>query len=188
MIRVTPAGLPGLLVLHSPVFEDERGFFSEAFNERDFEAATGLAERFVQDNHSRSMQWVLRGLHYQVTEPQGKLVRVLRGRVFDVAVDMRRGSPTLGRWAGMELGDDGAALWVPAGFAHGLLVLSESADVLYKTTRHRVPEAERALAWDDPQLAIAWPLNGRAPLLSPRDATAPGWSEAPLIEASDLRA
>ncbi len=187
MIRVAPAALPDVLVLRSPVFEDERGFFSEAFNERDFQAATGLPQRFVQDNHSRSHAGVLRGLHYQITEPQGKLVRVLRGRVFDVAVDVRRGSPTLGQWVGMELGDDGTAVWVPPGFAHGFLVLSETADVVYKTTRYRVASAERALAWNDPHVGIGWPLQGAAPRLSPRDAAAPRWGEAPLIEADDLR-
>ena len=142
------------------VFGDARGFFFESFNQRAFNQATGLTLNFVQDNHSRSAQGVLRGLHYQIQQPQGKLVRVARGRVFDVAVDIRRSAPTFGRWVGVELSEENQRqLWVPPGFAHGFLVLSESADFLYKTTDYYAPEHERCIAWNDPQLAISWPKD-----------------------------
>jgi dTDP-4-dehydrorhamnose 3,5-epimerase len=151
------------------VFGDERGFFLEPYNRRTFREATGLDVEFVQDNHSRSRRGVLRGLHYQVRQPQGKLVRVLSGRIFDVAVDLRRSSPSFGKWVGLEIDADSMRmLWIPPGFAHGFLVLSESADVFYKATDYYAPQHERTLRWDDPQLAIAWPLAGE-PTLSDKD-------------------
>ena len=150
--------LPEVLILEPRVFGDERGFFLESFNQRAFEHATGLNRQFVQDNHSRSRQGVLRGIHYQLEQPQGKLVRVARGRVFDVAVDLRRESPRFGDWVGVELSaDNHRQLWVPEGFGHAFLVLSESADFLYKTTDYYHPASERCLRYDDPALAIEWP-------------------------------
>jgi len=174
-MQITPTALPQVLLLEPKVHGDDRGFFMESFNARDFARATGLKVDFVQDNHSRSARGVLRGLHYQIRQPQGKLVRVVRGAVFDVAVDLRRGSPHFGRWAGVELSEHNRRqLWVPPGFAHGFLVLSESADFLYKTTDYYAPEFERGVRWDDPALAIAWPLaEHAAPLLSAKDAAAP---------------
>jgi dTDP-4-dehydrorhamnose 3,5-epimerase len=185
MLKVTPTRLPEVLVIEPQVFGDERGFFLESYNEAAFHAATGVRVSFVQDNHSRSARGVLRGLHYQIRQPQGKLVRVVTGRVFDVAVDMRRSSPRLGQWAGVELGaDDQRQLWVPAGFAHGFIVLSESADFLYKTTDYYAPQFERALAWDDAHVAIDWPLAqlGGSPTVSAKDAAAPRWGGAELFE------
>lgn len=168
-MRVVPTSLPDVLMIEPTVFGDARGFFLESFNARDFAAASGLEIEFVQDNHSRSARGVLRGLHYQLCEPQGKLVRVVRGRVFDVAVDMRRSSPHFGHWAGAELSEDNhRQLWIPEGFAHGFLVLSESADFIYKTTAYYAPEHERCLAWNDPEVGIAWPLEGE-PRLSAKD-------------------
>lgn len=170
-MKVTRTEIPDVLELEPRVFGDERGFFYESFNQRIFEEATGLKASFVQDNHSRSGRGVLRGLHYQVKQPQGKLVRVLRGAVFDVAVDLRRSSPSFGRWVARELSEDNRRqLWVPPGFAHGFLVLSESADVLYKTTDYYAPEHERCIAWDDADLAVAWPIQGR-PVLSAKDSS-----------------
>jgi len=168
-MQVTPTGLPGVLILEPKIIADERGFFMESFNQRAFEAATGQNVTFLQDNHSCSQRGVLRGLHYQVRQPQGKLVRVLAGRIFDVAVDLRRSAATFGKWVGMEL-DAGSMrmLWVPPGFAHGFLVLSDAADILYKTTDYYAPQHERTLRWDDPQLAIGWPLAGE-PILSDKD-------------------
>lgn len=168
-MRVVPTDLPDVLILEPKVFGDARGFFMESFNARVFREATGVAADFVQDNHSRSAQGVLRGLHYQIREAQGKLVRVTRGRVFDVAVDLRRSSPAFGRWTGVELSEENhRQLWVPAGFAHGFVVLSEFADFLYKTTTYYAPEHERCLAWDDPAVGVKWPLQG-APRLSEKD-------------------
>lgn len=168
-MRVVPTDLPDVLILEPKVFGDARGFFMESFNARVFREATGVAAHFVQDNHSRSAQGVLRGLHYQIREAQGKLVRVTRGRVFDVAVDLRRSSPAFGRWTGVELSEENhRQLWVPAGFAHGFVVLSEFADFLYKTTTYYAPEHERCLAWDDPAVGVKWPLQG-APRLSEKD-------------------
>lgn len=174
-MKAIPTTLPGVLILEPKVFGDERGFFFESFNQRAFDEAVGRHVEFVQDNHSRSQQGVLRGLHYQLPpHAQGKLVRVTAGRVFDVAVDMRRDSATFGRWAGTELGaENHRQLWIPPGFAHGFLVLSESADFLYKTTDYYAPQAEAALRWDDPDVAIAWPLEGTVPLLSAKDQAAP---------------
>jgi len=185
---VTPTALPGVLVLTPKVFGDARGFFYESFNQRDFEAATGLTGlQFVQDNHSRSAQGVLRGLHYQVPpRAQGKLVRVSHGAVFDVVVDMRRASPAFGRWDGVELSASNfRQLWVPPGFAHGFLTLSESAEFLYKTTDGYSPAHERCLFWNDPALGIAWPLaqaGVELPLLAAKDATAPPLSRAELFD------
>jgi dTDP-4-dehydrorhamnose 3,5-epimerase len=168
-VIVTRAAIPDVLVLEPKVFGDARGFFLESWNARTF-AEAGLPATFVQDNHSRSPRRVLRGLHYQIVQPQGKLVRVVTGEVFDVAVDLRRASPTFGRWVGERLsGDNKRILWIPPGFGHGFLVLSESADFLYKTTDYYAPEHERVIAWNDPDLAITWPLEG-APTLSARDA------------------
>lgn len=170
-MQVTPLAIPDVLLIEPKVFGDARGFFYESFNQRAFNEATGTDFQFVQDNHSRSSQGVLRGLHYQVPpRAQGKLVRVVRGAVFDVAVDIRKGSPTFGQWAGAELTEGNhRQLWIPPGLAHGFLVLSESADFLYKTTDYYSPEHERCIAWDDPQLAIAWPDLGKAPVLSAKD-------------------
>jgi dTDP-4-dehydrorhamnose 3,5-epimerase len=168
-MKATPTAIPEVLVIEPEVFGDARGFFYESWNERAFREATGVDASFVQDNHSRSAHGVLRGLHYQVQQPQGKLVRVVRGAVFDVAVDLRRSSPTFGRWVGVELGEENhRQMWVPPGFAHGFLVLSESADFLYKTTDYYAPRHERCVAWNDPAIAIAWP-PGIAPKLSQKD-------------------
>lgn len=171
--NVTPTALPEVLLLEPRVFGDARGFFFESYNRRDFQTATGLDVDFVQDNHSRSVQGVLRGLHYQVMQPQGKLVRVVEGAVFDVAVDLRRSSPRFGQWVGVELSaDNRRQLWVPPGFAHGFLVTSAHAEFLYKTTDYWSPEHERSLAWDAPELAIDWPLAGLTPQLAAKDAAA----------------
>lgn len=180
-LTVIPTELPEVLILEPRVFGDARGFFMESFNARAFAEATGVALPFVQDNHSRSAHGVLRGLHYQIAQPQGKLVRVASGRVFDVAVDMRRSSPRFGRWVGVELSaDNHRQLWVPPGFAHGFLVLSDGCDFLYKTTDYYAPQHERCLRWDDPQLGIRWPLHELrgAPTLSAKDAAGAGWGEA----------
>ena len=172
-MKAHTTAIPGVLLLEPRLHVDERGFFAERFNAREFAGLTGSEVRFVQDNHSRSRRGVLRGLHYQIRQPQGKLVRVLHGTVFDVAVDLRRSSPTFGRWVAHELsGDNHLQVWVPPGLAHGLLVLSESADVLYSTTDYHAPGYERCIRWDDPDLAIAWPLaraGVAAPMLSQRD-------------------
>jgi len=173
--------LPGVLILEPKVFGDERGFFFESFNARAFAEATGLQCEFVQDNHSRSQRGVLRGLHYQVQQAQGKLVRVTAGEVYDVAVDLRRSSPTFGKWVGTLLSaENKRQLWVPAGFAHGFLVLSEFAEFLYKTTDYYAPEHERCIRWDDPSLAIDWPLDG-APQLSAKDQAGLSFAEAQVF-------
>ena len=175
-MKVTRTEIDGVLILEPKVFGDARGFFMESFNQQAFDAAVGETVAFVQDNHSRSAKGVLRGLHCQLPpHAQGKLVRVTQGAVFDVAVDVRPGSATFGRWVGAELsGENHRQLWIPAGLAHGFLVLSDSADFLYKTTAYYAPQAERSLHWADPQLAIAWPDVGMAPTLSAKDAAAPG--------------
>ncbi len=179
---VTPTAIPDVLVLEPRVFGDARGFFFESYNARDFAQATGLQVEFVQDNHSQSARGVLRGLHYQIAHAQGKLVRVVHGEVFDVAVDLRRSSPTFGRWVGERLSaDKHKQLWVPPGFAHGFVVLSESAGFLYKTTDYWYPEHERSLRWDDPDLGIDWPLDGLQPLLAAKDAAAPLLREAEVF-------
>ncbi|MFN7812507.1 MAG: dTDP-4-dehydrorhamnose 3,5-epimerase [Planctomycetia bacterium] len=169
-MNVVPTGIPDVLILEPRVFADDRGCFFESFNRRAFVAAVGHDVDFVQDNHSVSRKNVLRGLHYQDPRPQGKLVRVVRGAVFDVAADIRPGSPTCGRWVGVELtATNRRQLWVPPGLAHGFLVLSDEAEFLYKTTDYYAPDCERCIVWDDPVLAIDWPLAG-PPLLSPKDA------------------
>lgn len=171
-MNVIATDLPGVLIIEPKVFGDERGFFYESFNARAFEEATGLDTRFVQDNHSRSQKGVLRGLHYQLENTQGKLVRVTAGEVLDVAVDIRRSSPHFGKWVAVRLSaENHRQLWVPQGFAHGFLVLSESAEFLYKTTDYYTPSAERSIRWDDPDLAIDWLLDG-APQLSAKDQAA----------------
>ena len=170
-MKVTPCAIPDVLLIEPKVFGDDRGFFYESFNEREFQKATGLDLKFVQDNHSKSAKGVLRGLHYQVQQAQGKLVRVVAGEVFDVAVDIRPNSPTYGKWVGELLSvDNKRQLWVPPGLAHGFLVLTDSAEFLYKTTDYYAPVHERAIAWNDPTLAIDWPLKGLSPLLSAKDA------------------
>ncbi len=173
--QVTQTPIDGVLVLEPKVFGDARGFFFESFNARDFEQATGLKETFVQDNHSKSAKGVLRGMHYQVQHAQGKLVRVTQGAVFDVAVDIRKGSPTFGQWFGLELSaENKKQLWIPAGLAHGFLVISDSAEFLYKTTDYYHPEFERSLLWNDPAIGVEWPLHLLAaqPLLAAKDIAA----------------
>jgi dTDP-4-dehydrorhamnose 3,5-epimerase len=179
--QVIPTALPGVLILEPKVFGDARGFFYESFNAQDFAQATGLEVTFVQDNHSRSAQGVLRGLHYQIQQPQGKLVRVTEGEVFDVAVDIRRASPNFGQWVGVNLSaDNKRQIWVPPGFAHGFVVLSASADFLYKTTDYYAPAYERCIAWNDPSLGIDWPIQA-APLLAAKDAQAPSLASAEVF-------
>lgn len=181
-MNIIKTTLPEVLILEPKVFGDDRGFFFESFNARQFEEATGLKRNFVQDNHSRSARNVLRGLHYQIQQPQGKLVRVVSGTVFDVAVDIRRSSPNFGKWVGVELSaENKRQLWVPEGFAHGFVVLSESAEFLYKTTDYYAPQFERSLRWDDPALGIRWPIDG-APVLSKKDDDAPALAVAELFE------
>ncbi|OGO99649.1 MAG: dTDP-4-dehydrorhamnose 3,5-epimerase [Curvibacter sp. RIFCSPHIGHO2_12_FULL_63_18] len=178
-MKVTPTAIADVLLIEPKVFGDERGFFFESFNERVFREVTGVTLPFVQDNHSKSARGVLRGLHYQTRQAQGKLVRVVAGEVFDVAVDIRRDSPTYGQWVGEILsGDNKRQLWVPPGLAHGFLVLSESAEFLYKTTDYYAPAYERCIAWNDPYLAIDWPTLGTAPQLSAKDAVGIAFSDA----------
>jgi len=181
-MQVTPTAIPDVLVIEPKVFGDERGFFLESFNQKAFDAAVGRTVTFVQDNHSRSRKGVLRGLHFQqAPHAQAKLVRVIQGSVFDVAVDVRGGSPTYGKWVGLELSAaNHKQLWIPAGLAHGFLVTSDSADFLYKTTDYYEPASERALRWDDPAFGIAWPDIGVAPTLSAKDAQAPLLASNPL--------
>jgi dTDP-4-dehydrorhamnose 3,5-epimerase len=179
-MNVIQTELPGVLILEPRVFGDARGFFFESFNARAFREATGLSVDFVQDNHSRSTRGVLRGLHYQIEQAQGKLVRVVSGRVFDVAVDIRRGSPTFGRWTGVELSEENQRLfWIPPGFAHGFVVLSASADFLYKATDYYAPQHERCILWNDPAIGIDWRFDDE-PLLSGKDR------EGKLLSAADL--
>lgn len=169
-MNIPGSGLPRTVMIEPKVFSDERGFFYESFNAGAFEQLTGVNNHFVQDNHSRSAKGVLRGLHYQIRQPQGKLVRVIAGEVFDVAVDIRRSSPTFGLWTGVYLSaENKRSLWVPPGYAHGFLVLSDGAEFLYKTTDYWAPQHERCIRWNDPHLAISWPLQGQ-PLLSLKDA------------------
>jgi dTDP-4-dehydrorhamnose 3,5-epimerase len=179
-VIVTPTAIPDVLLVQPAVHGDQRGFFAETWHDVRY-AAAGLHGPFVQDNHSRSVRHTLRGLHYQVRQPQGKLVRVVIGEIFDVAVDLRRSSPTFGRWVGVVLSDDNwRQLWVPPGFAHGFYVTSESADVIYKCTDYYAPEHERTLRWDDAEVGVAWPIpGGRPPLLSQKDATGLAFREAP---------
>ncbi len=185
MLSVLPTRLPEVLTLQPKVFGDERGFFMESWNERRFDQVIGRAVRFVQDNHSRSGLGVLRGMHYQVGQPQEKLVRVISGRVYDVAVDMRRSSATLGQWVGVELSaDNQRQMWIPAGFAHGYLVLSQYADLVYKCSDYYAPEHERTLAWNDRHVGIQWPLASLAgpPSLSGKDQAAAAWSNCALFD------
>jgi dTDP-4-dehydrorhamnose 3,5-epimerase len=169
-MEVIPTKIPDVLIIEPKVFGDERGFFFESFNQRRWQELTCVSANFVQDNHSRSAKNVLRGLHYQLKHPQGKLVRVTVGEVFDVAVDIRKSSPTFGKWTGVHLSaENKRQLWVPEGFAHGFLVLSESAEFLYKTTDYWMPEYERSIVWNDPDLRIDWPLLGE-PILARKDA------------------
>lgn len=183
-MKITPSSIADVLIIEPQVFGDARGFFIESFNQRLFDEAVGRHVEFVQDNHSRSVRGVLRGLHYQLPpHAQGKLVRVVSGRVFDVAVDLRRGSSTFARWAGVELSaEDHRQLWIPQGFAHGFLALSGSADVLYKTTDYYAPASERALRWNDPRVAIEWPAEADAPRLSDKDRVAAAFADTPLFD------
>jgi dTDP-4-dehydrorhamnose 3,5-epimerase len=169
-MQVVRTDIPEVLLLEPRVFTDERGFFYESYNRRSFQAATGVDAEFVQDNHSRSLRGVLRGLHYQIRQAQGKLVRVIAGEVWDVAVDLRRSSPTFGKWTAFALSAASRRMaWIPVGFAHGFLVTSEAAEVVYKTTDYYAPAHERTLLWEDPRLGIAWPIQGR-PTLAAKDA------------------
>ena len=180
-MRIQTTSISDVLIIEPKVFGDERGFFYESFNERRFAELTGVATRFVQDNHSKSAKNVLRGLHYQIQQPQGKLVRVVAGEVFDVAVDIRKNSPTFRQWVGVTLSaDNKRQLWVPPGFAHGFVVTSESAEFLYKTTDYWAPEFERSILWNDPAIDINWPLNA-APQLSAKDQTGKLLADAELF-------
>lgn len=180
-MKAIPTAIPEVIVLEPKVFGDERGFFYESFNARRFAELTGVQVEFVQDNHSKSARNVLRGLHYQIQQPQGKLVRVTAGAVFDVAVDLRRASPTFGRWVGYELSaENQRQMWIPAGFAHGFVVTSTSAEFLYKTTDYWAPQHERSLLWSDPALGIVWPFDGE-PVLSGKDQQAPVLAEAEVF-------
>jgi dTDP-4-dehydrorhamnose 3,5-epimerase len=181
-MKATRLAIPDVILLEPRVFGDERGFFFESFNHRQFEEAVGRPVKFVQDNHSKSAKGVLRGLHYQLPQAQGKLVRVTAGEVFDVAVDLRKSSPTFGKWVGERLSaENKLQMWVPEGFAHGFVVLSESAEFLYKTTDFYAPEHERCIAWNDPALGIQWPLE-QPPQLSAKDAAAPYLLDAKTYE------
>jgi dTDP-4-dehydrorhamnose 3,5-epimerase len=181
-MKTSETGIPGLLILEPKVFGDARGFFFESFNQKQFETLVGVKKTFVQDNHSSSGRNVLRGLHYQIRQPQGKLVRVVSGEVFDVAVDIRRSSPTFGKWFGTHLSaDNKQMLWIPEGFAHGFMVLSDNAEFLYKTTDYWAPEHERCIIWNDADLAIDWPLEGE-PMLSAKDAAGKLFKDAEAFE------
>jgi len=182
-MNATRLRIPDVVLFEPKVFGDERGFFFESFNQARFDEAVGRSVTFVQDNHSRSLKGVLRGLHYQIQQSQGKLVRVVSGSVFDVAVDLRRSSPTFGQWVGEILSaDNKRQLWVPEGFAHGFVVLSESAEFLYKTTDYYAPQHERSIAWNDPDLAIDWQLDGATPVLSGKDAQGKALREAEVFD------
>lgn len=179
-ITATPTSIPDVLVIEPKVFGDDRGWFFESFNEKEFSDAVGKKINFVQDNHSSSKKGVLRGLHYQTEQTQGKLVRVCHGAVFDVAVDLRKASPTFGKWLGVELSaENKKQLWIPAGFAHGFLVLSETAEFLYKTTDYWHAGSEKCIFWNDPTLKIQWPDIGIQPVLNPKDAAGLVWGDAP---------
>jgi len=181
-MKVVRTAIPEVLILEPQVFRDARGYFLESWNARKLQNAAGLDVKFVQDNHSRSAHRVLRGLHYQIKQPQGKLVSVIAGRVFDVAIDLRKSSPTFGRWVGAELSDDNhRQVWIPPGFAHGFVVLSESADVLYKTTDYYAPEHECCLIWNDPAVGIAWPMHAE-PILSDKDKAGRALRDAQVFE------
>ena len=181
-MQVTTTAIPDVLILEPKVFGDARGFFFESFNQQAFDAAVGQHYDFVQDNHSKSSQGVLRGLHYQVAQAQGKLVRVTQGRVLDVAVDIRQSSPTFGRWVAVELSaDNQRQLWIPPGFAHGFVVYSDTAEFLYKTTDYYAPAHERCIIWNDPQLAIDWALGAITPQLSAKDQQGKAFADAELF-------
>ena len=181
-MNVIATAIPDVLIFEPKIFGDARGFFMESFNQKIFDEAVGRHVEFVQDNHSRSSKGVLRGLHYQIQQPQGKLVRVAGGAVFDVAVDIRKSSPTFGKWVGVELtAENQRQLWVPEGFAHGFLVLSETADFLYKTTNYYAPAHERSIRWNDSSIAIEWPISNLAPALSQKDAKGQELSEAEVF-------
>ena len=181
-VQVTPTAIPEVQIIEPKVFGDDRGFFFESFNHAVFCEKTGVTASFVQDNHSKSSQWVLRGLHYQIQKPQGKLVRAAQGEIFDVAVDIRQGSPTFGQWVGCLLSaENKQQLWVPAGFAHGFVVLSETAEVLYKTTEYYAPEHERSLLWNDPVIGIDWRIGDHTPKLSAKDQAAVPLDRADLF-------
>jgi len=180
-MKAIPTSIPEVLIIEPNVISDNRGFFFESFNEKAFSQGTGLNVNFVQDNHSHSARGVLRGLHYQIQQPQGKLMRVIRGAVFDAAVDIRKSSPTFGQWVGVELTENNCRqLWTPLGFAHGFLVLSDSADFLYKTTDYYAPEFERSILWNDPTIGIQWPLDGE-PQLSTKDKVALPLAQAEIF-------
>ena len=184
-MQVQTTSIQGALLVEPAVYGDDRGFFLESFNEREMRNI-GIDAHFVQDNHSRSQRNVLRGLHYQINQPQGKLVRVVSGKVFDVAVDIRRDSPAFGKWVGVELSAENKRMfWLPPGLAHGFVVLSESADFVYKATEYYAPKSERTILWNDPDLGIEWPLEGQ-PILSAKDAAAKGLSEAEVFEKEFL--
>lgn len=181
-MQIIPTEIPDVFLVEPKVYGDARGFFFESFNERQWQQLTGLNTRFVQDNHSRSVRGVLRGLHYQIQQAQGKLIRVAAGEIFDVAVDIRRHSPSFGRWVGARLSaGNKRMLWVPPGFAHGFLVLSETADCLYKASDYYAPAHERSILWSDPELSIAWPLEGLMPLLSAKDQAGVRFREAEVF-------
>ncbi|MEN8199578.1 MAG: dTDP-4-dehydrorhamnose 3,5-epimerase [Thermodesulfobacteriota bacterium] len=181
-MKITPTAIPDVLLIEPKIFGDDRGFFYESYNEREWLEKTGLETRFVQANHSRSCRNVLRGIHYQIKQPQGKLVRVVAGEVFDVAVDLRRSSPTFGQWVGEYISaDNKRSFWVPEGFGHGFLVVSEAAEFLYRTTDFYAPEHERCIAWNDPQIGIEWPLAGD-PILSEKDAAGALFANADCYE------
>ena len=185
-MNILKTEIPDVLIIEPKVFGDARGFFYESFNQKVWREKTGIDAIFVQDNHSRSAKNVLRGLHYQIRQPQGKLVRAVRGAVFDIAVDLRRKSPTFGRWVGTELSEENCRqLWIPVGFAHGFLVLSDVAEFLYKTTDYWAPEFERTINWNDPDLAVAWPLQGE-PVLSAKDARGTAFKEAEVFEGGQV--
>ncbi|KAA8703413.1 dTDP-4-dehydrorhamnose 3,5-epimerase [Pseudomonas cannabina] len=180
-MNATRLAIPDVIVFEPKTFGDDRGFFFESFNQKAFEEVVGRSVKFVQDNHSRSVKGVLRGLHYQIQQPQGKLVRVTAGEVFDVAVDLRKSSPTFGKWVGLHLtAENKKQMWIPEGFAHGFVVLSESAEFLYKTTDYWAPEHERSLAWSDPTVNIEWPLSD-APSLSVKDQKAVTFEDAEVF-------
>ena len=182
-MKITATAIADVLIIEPKVFGDARGFFFESYNQKAFKQATGLDVNFVQDNHSRSAQGVLRGLHYQIEQPQGKLVRVVRGAVFDVAVDLRKSSRTFGQWVGAELTEENKRqMWVPAGFAHGFVTLSDSADFLYKTTDYYAPQFECCIAWNDPSLAIAWPLAANTPKVSAKDQVGALFANAKVFD------
>jgi dTDP-4-dehydrorhamnose 3,5-epimerase len=179
-ITVTPTAIPDVLIIEPKVFGDDRGWFFESFNEKDLSVAVGQKITFIQDNHSFSKKGVLRGLHYQIEQTQGKLVRVCLGAVFDVTVDLRQSSPSFGKWVGVEISSENKKqLWIPPGFAHGFLVLSETAEFLYKTTDYWHASSEKCIVWNDPDLNIQWPEIGVKPIFNPKDATGLSWAEAP---------